>query len=177
LRSIPDNIEIEEKEGMSTMSKRPNVWLAVAGIVVTDDGKWLVVKKRYGGLLGKWSFPAGFVEPDETVDEAVKREILEETGIPVTVEGLVGVRSGVIKEQISDNMLLFLCRPLHSEVVYQESELYEAAFKTLEELENDPNSSLLIDYCTKLPNLSLLKETKAMDPGQIFNYSSYKLFF
>lgn len=159
------------------MGKRENVWLAVAGIVVTDDGRWLVVKKRYGGLKGKWSFPAGFVEEDETVDEAVKREVLEETGIHVKVEGLVGVRSGVIKEKISDNMLLFLCSPLNKDVVYQEGELYDAAFKTIEELENDSASSLLIHYCAKLPQLSVLEETNAMDPGQIFKYSSYKLFF
>ncbi|KPB04733.1 NUDIX hydrolase [Bacillus sp. CHD6a] len=159
------------------MGKRENVWLAVAGIVVDDDGKWLVVKKRYGGLKGKWSFPAGFVEANETVDEAVAREILEETGINVKVEGLIGVRSGVIKDKISDNMLLFLCSPLDHDVVYQESELSDAAFKTLEELERDPDSSLLIHYCSKLTNLSVLKETKTMNPGHIFNYSSYKLFF
>ncbi|KMJ58824.1 NUDIX hydrolase [Bacillus sp. LL01] len=159
------------------MGKRDNVWLAVAGIVITDDGKWLVVKKSYGGLKGKWSFPAGFVEADETVDEAVKREVLEETGINVQVEGLIGVRSGVIKEKISDNMLLFLCTPLNADVVYQESELSDAAFKSMEELENDPDSSLLIHYCAKLTNLSVLKEANTMNPGQIFNYSSYKLFF
>ncbi|MCM3618982.1 NUDIX hydrolase [Sutcliffiella horikoshii] len=159
------------------MRKRENVWLAVAGIVVDEDGKWLVVKKSYGGLKGKWSFPAGFVESNETADEAVKREVLEETGIKVEVEGLVGVRSGVIDEQISDNMLLFLCTPLTKSVKYQEGELLDAAFKSIEELESDPASSLLINYCAKLTNLSLLKETNAMDPGQIFNYSSYKLFF
>ncbi|UAL46754.1 NUDIX hydrolase [Sutcliffiella horikoshii] len=159
------------------MGKRENVWLAVAGIVVAEDGKWLVVKKSYGGLKGKWSFPAGFVEANETVDEAVAREILEETGIRVKVDGLVGVRSGVIKERISDNMLLFLCTPLNKDVVYQESELSDAAFKSLEELESDPDSSLLIHYCSKLTNLSILKETNAMNPGQVFNYSSYKLFF
>ncbi|CAG9621037.1 NUDIX domain-containing protein [Sutcliffiella rhizosphaerae] len=159
------------------MAKRENVWLAVAGIVISEDGRWLVVKKRYGGLKGKWSFPAGFVEKNETVDEAVKREIMEETGIEVKVEGLIGVRSGVIMEKISDNMLLFLCTPHHTNVVFQESELYDAAFITLDDLQNSPDSSLLIHYCTKLPNLHLLKETPPMNPGNIFNYSAYKLFF
>ncbi|WP_152446632.1 NUDIX domain-containing protein [Bacillus sp. THAF10] len=159
------------------MAKRENVWLAVAGIVVTDDGRWLVVKKKYGGLKGKWSFPAGFVEENETVDEAVRREILEETGITVKVEGLVGVRSGVIQERISDNMLLFLCTPLHANVVYQKSELIDAAFKTMDELQDDPDSSLLIHYCTKMEGLTMLKETKSMNPGDVFQYSSYKLFF
>ncbi|MGD6832531.1 NUDIX hydrolase [Sutcliffiella halmapala] len=159
------------------MSKRGNVWLAVAGVVRSEDGKWLVVKKKYGGLRGKWSFPAGFVEQNETVDEAVKREILEETGVTVRVEGLIGVRSGVIKGEISDNMLIFLCRPLDEAVLYQQSELSDAAFMTKEALEEDPDTSLLIHYCINQENLSLLKGTKPMNPGDIFGYSSYKLFF
>ena len=35
----------------------------------------------------KWSLPAGFVNEGETVDEAVKREVLEETGIVAHVKG------------------------------------------------------------------------------------------
>ena len=159
------------------MSKRGNVWLAVAGIVRSEDGRWLVVKKKYGGLKGKWSFPAGFVEQNETVDEAVKREILEETGVKVSVDGLIGVRSGVIKEEISDNMLIFLCSPKTDEVVIQQSELFCAAFLTKEELEQDPDTSLLIHYCINQGNHSLLKGTEPMNPGDIFGYSSYKLFF
>lgn len=159
------------------MSKRGNVWLAVAGVVISEDGNWLVVKKRYGGLKGKWSFPAGFVDANETVDEAVKREILEETGINVSVEGILGVRSGVLKNQISDNMIIFLCKPTELNVIYQQSELYDAAFKSVEELKDDPNTSLLIHYCMAQVEYSLLKQTDPMNPGDIFGYSSYKLFF
>ena len=87
------------------MERCKNVWLAVSGLVISDTGEWLVVNKRYGGLKGQWSLPAGFVKNDETVDEAVIREVLEETGIHTEIEGMVGVRSGVIKGEISDNML------------------------------------------------------------------------
>lgn len=38
-------------------------------------------------VKGKWSLPAGFVNEGETVDEAVKREVLEETGIVAHVKG------------------------------------------------------------------------------------------
>ena len=59
----------------------------VSGLVATKDGRWLFVKKKYSGLKGKWSLPAGFVNEGETVDEAVKREVLEETGIVAHVKG------------------------------------------------------------------------------------------
>ncbi|WP_031310541.1 NUDIX domain-containing protein, partial [Bacillus thuringiensis] len=54
------------------MEKRGKVWLAVSGLVATKDGRWLFVKKKYSGLKGKWSLPAGFVNEGETGDEAVK---------------------------------------------------------------------------------------------------------
>ena len=49
--------------------------------LVLKDGKILLVK-RTGKLLegGKWGLAGGYVDRDETVKEAAKREILEETG-------------------------------------------------------------------------------------------------
>ena len=79
--------------------KRSNVLLGVVGLALIDQGEWLVVRKRYGGLEGKWSFPAGFVEPGETVDQAVVREVQEETGIEIIVQGLIGFRTGVIDKR------------------------------------------------------------------------------
>ena len=73
---------------MSNQEKRGKVWLAVSGLVKSTEGQWLVVKKRYGGLKGKWSLPAGFVDEGETADEAVIREVKEETGIDCTVKGI-----------------------------------------------------------------------------------------
>ena len=54
---------------------------AVVDAVVIKDSQILLVK-RTGKLLegGKWALAGGFVERDETVSQAAKREILEETG-------------------------------------------------------------------------------------------------
>lgn len=54
---------------------------AVVDNLVLKDGKILLVK-RTGKILegNKWGLVAGFVERDETLEEAAKREIMEETG-------------------------------------------------------------------------------------------------
>ncbi|MCF6409049.1 NUDIX domain-containing protein [Pseudalkalibacillus salsuginis] len=155
--------------------KRGNVWLAVAGIVNYND-QWLVVKKKYGGLTGKWSFPAGFVDEGETVDEAVKREILEETGIEAEIIGVLGIRSGVIKEQISDNMIIFQMEAVGGVLKAQESEIGEVAFRSENELLNDPDSSLMIQFFLgKSHDLSGFS-THDLDPGTQFGYTNYKIF-
>ena len=44
-------------------------------------------------MLGKWSFPSGFVDAGEVVAEAAVRETLEEAGVEVRIERLLGVYS------------------------------------------------------------------------------------
>lgn len=158
--------------------ERGNVWLGVAGIVINTKGEWLVVQKRYGGLNGKWSLPAGFVEGTETVDQAVLREIKEETGIDAQVVQLIGFRSGVIKEKISDNMAIFFLHPLDPEQVPdpQLDELYEARWMTPEQLLEDDRTTSMIKVFLKVNQEAGFETREGLDPGPVFGYSSYKLF-
>lgn len=157
--------------------KRSKVWLCVSGLVKSSDGKWLVVKKRYGGLEGKWSLPAGFVENGETVDEAVLREVKEETGIDCLVKGLIGIRTGVINDEISDNMIMFLLEPLGNlQLKHQEKELYEAKFISPESLVQDPETSVLLRYLASRKDFLLNPCTNGINPGNHFGYTDYKLF-
>jgi ADP-ribose pyrophosphatase YjhB (NUDIX family) len=163
---------------MNSGEKRGKVWLAVAGLVKSKDGQWLVVKKRYGGLKGKWSLPAGFVEMGETADEAVIREVREETGIECRVIGLIGLRTGVIKEEISDNLLHFLLEPIaEGDVIHQENELYDARFMAPEELLLEKDASIILQYLIE-NNFSFSKPGICdVNPGDQFGYTAYKLFF
>ncbi|RTQ93074.1 NUDIX domain-containing protein [Lysinibacillus telephonicus] len=159
---------------------RGKVWLGVAGVVVNSKGQWLVVKKKYSGLKGVWSLPAGFVKVGETADEAVVREIMEETGIDCEVTGLVGFRSGVIRNEVSDNMAIFCCKPLNENqsIHIQELELSDARWITIDELLNGGGSSVMLQEMAsdELIKYQLLKKD-GINPGDIFSYSSYKLFF
>ncbi|MFN0154362.1 MAG: NUDIX hydrolase [Gaiella sp.] len=59
-----------------------------AAIVFDDHGRVLLVKENYG--RHRWSLPGGAIEQDETPEEAVIRETLEETGLVVGIDHLVG---------------------------------------------------------------------------------------
>jgi ADP-ribose pyrophosphatase YjhB (NUDIX family) len=162
---------------LGNREKRGKVWLAVSGLVISADGKWLVVKKRYGGLKGQWSLPAGFVEAGETADEAVLREVREETGLHCTVKGMIGLRSGVIKDEISDNMLIFLLEPTGEGLLkHQEHELYEASFISPEKLLLEKESSILLHYLIKQNQASIMQVIDGINPGDQFGYTAYKIF-
>ncbi|ALC89493.1 NUDIX hydrolase [Bacillus sp. FJAT-18017] len=159
-------------------NKRGKVWLAAAGLVVSKEGKWLVVKKSYGGLKGKWSIPAGFVDEGETADEAAVREVKEETGLDCEVKGLIGLRTGVIEEVTSDNLLLFLLEVKGEGLIsIQEREIVEAAYLSPAELMEDADTSVLIHYLIGLGKLQNLPGKEGLDPGNLFGYTTYKLFF
>ncbi|RDI41475.1 NUDIX domain-containing protein [Falsibacillus pallidus] len=157
-------------------AKRGNVWLGVSGLVVDENGRWLVVKKKYSGLKGKWSFPAGFVKNDETADEAVMREVLEETGIDTSLNGLIGLRTGVIKGEISDNMLLFALSPLHTNIKIQHDELMDVQWMHPDALLQDPNASVLLHKMAKEALRDTKQLTDGINPGDQFGYTAYKLF-
>lgn len=162
-----------------TKSKRGNVWLGAAGLVVNSNNEWLVVKKRYGGLHGNWSLPAGFVNPDETIDQAALREVKEETGIDCSLIGLIGFRSGVIRGGVSDNMGVFLLKAIDEkqEIQAQLSELYEAEWQTPEDLATDDSASVMLHEMANFLLEEGFEAIEDVDPGEIFGYSSYKLFF
>ncbi|WP_080844243.1 NUDIX domain-containing protein [Cytobacillus gottheilii] len=159
------------------MSKRGNVWLAAAGLVISEKGEWLVVKKKYGGLKGMWSIPAGFVHEGETADAAAVREVFEETGISCKVKGMIGLRTGVIKEEISDNMLIFLLEPLaESNIKIQEKEIEEAMFIKPEHIVNQTQSSIMLKHLLNRSEEIMQQAIENINPGKQFSYTAYKLF-
>ncbi len=61
--------------------------------LVARDGKLALVRRGVEPHLGRWSFPSGFVDRGERVEDAAVRETLEETGLHVRLRGLVGLYS------------------------------------------------------------------------------------
>ncbi len=60
------------------------------GAIAVDEEQILLIRRGRSPARGRWSVPGGRVERDETLAEAVVRELYEETGLVGICEGLVG---------------------------------------------------------------------------------------
>lgn len=157
---------------------RGKVWLGVAAVIENHAGEWLVVEKTYGGLKGRWSLPAGFVQQAETADMAAQREVKEETGIDCTIQGLIGFRTGVIREDISDNMAIFYGKALTEHIQIQEDEIIAAYWIAPEQLAQDEKSSMMLKEMTLRHVVQYqLDCISGTNPGDVFGYTAYQLFF
>jgi L-aspartate-alpha-decarboxylase len=58
---------------------------------VYSEDRLLFVKRGAAPRKGSWALPSGFVEPDESPEETVLRELREETGIRGSIQNLIGV--------------------------------------------------------------------------------------
>ena len=57
----------------------------IADAVFVDQNRVLLVQQRKSSAYGLWSFPGGHVEPGETVEQAVHREVREELGVKLAL--------------------------------------------------------------------------------------------
>ena len=69
------------------------------GAVIVDDGRVLLVKRKYEPLKGQWSLPGGMVEIGETLETALTREMLEETGLRVDVGPVIEVFDRIMRDE------------------------------------------------------------------------------
>ncbi len=77
------------------MRKYPDRPIVGVGAVIFDAGRVLLIKRAHEPLKGEWSLPGGALDVGETLEAAVAREVLEETGLEVEVGPLIDVLDSI----------------------------------------------------------------------------------
>jgi len=102
----------------------------ICGALAIKDDKFAIVQEAQGLVRGKWNIPAGHMDEDENINSATIREVKEETGLDIKLEGLIGVYQH--KSNLGNNVVAFY---FHSSVIGGE-------------LKNDPEEILDVKWVT-----------------------------
>lgn len=86
------------------MTSTPRHSVSVAAVVTDDTDKILVIKRRD---TGAWQLPGGVLELHETIEDGVRREVEEETGVRVNPDRLTGIYKNMPRGIIA---LVFRCK-------------------------------------------------------------------
>ena len=84
---------------MNDRRKYPDRPYVGVGAVIVQDGRVLIVKRKYDPLAGQWSIPGGAVEVGETLAASVTREMLEETGLEIEVGPVIEVFDRITRDE------------------------------------------------------------------------------
>ncbi|MBI3329907.1 MAG: NUDIX domain-containing protein [Nitrospinae bacterium] len=107
--------------------------IGVGGAVVYE-GRLLMVRRASRRGRGNWQVPGGFIEPDETIEAAVVREVAEEAGVQAEVVGVLGIRSRYDPANGNSMYVILLLRPISGEPTPDGQEVDQARYFTLEEI-------------------------------------------
>jgi 8-oxo-dGTP diphosphatase len=104
----------------------------ISAAIITSEGRVLMVRRRVKEGELSWQFPAGGIEEGETPEEAAVRETLEETGLKVEAERLIGQR---VHPKTGREMSYTACRVVDGDAhVADADELDAVAWVSLEEI-------------------------------------------
>ena len=79
-----------------------------AGVILTENNKMLLVKRKYDPFKGDWSLPAGFMEYEESPEECAIREIKEELNLEIKINRLFNVYSGSDDPRTNAVLIIYL---------------------------------------------------------------------
>lgn len=110
--------------------------IGVGGVVIRD-GKALLIRRGLEPGRGWWQIPGGYAEHDETVIDAVVREVYEEAGVEARVLDVLGFRhsiGGSIGGPSTNVYIIFRLEPLEGEPRCDREEVTGAGYFSLDEI-------------------------------------------
>jgi len=82
------------------------------GLLIEMDGGVVLIQRGHPPHQGEWTLPSGFVEADESAEEAAIREAEEETGLKVDIIELMGINSFPEGPPVSGIMIFYRMKPI-----------------------------------------------------------------
>jgi len=121
--------------------------LLTVDAVIAKDGRFVLIRRKNEPFKGLWALPGGFVEVGETVEDAVRREAREETGLDIELIALLGVYSDPKRDPRGHTVsVVYLAKPVGGELCAADDAAEAAYFSP----KDDPD--LAFDHAIILNN-------------------------
>ena len=119
--------------------------IEVVAAIIYKDGAYFATQRGYGEFEGMWEFPGGKIEPGESREVALKREIQEELGVDIVIENLL-CTTDYDYPSFHLTMHCYLCSVVSGEIELREHMSARwLTTKTLDSVEWLPADKYIID--------------------------------
>jgi len=110
----------------------------IVGGIIEKDGYILLVQEAKEKCRGKWNIPAGHLENSESIIEGAIREIKEECGCDVEINGILKIGNIVLKDN-NVILIVFATKLISNNIVYNKDEILDVKWFSYDEIINMKN--------------------------------------
>lgn len=117
----------------------------IVGGIIEKDGKYLLVQEAKKKCYEKWNFPAGHLDFNESLEQGAIREIKEETGCDVKLDGVCYVANRILENDLFV-MIVFNAKLINENIAFDREEILDVKWFDYEEIVNKMDSMLRGTY-------------------------------
>lgn len=117
----------------------------IVGGVIEKEGKYLLVQEAKKKCYEKWNFPAGHLEFNESLEQGAIREIKEETGCDVKLDGVCYVANRILEDDLFV-MIVFNAKLINENIEFDKEEILDVKWFDYDEIVNKMESMLRGNY-------------------------------
>ena len=144
--------------------------VVIAGCLIVRNGKVLMVQEAKEKCYGKWNFPAGHVDENESIIDAAIREVYEETGCKVKLTGVLPIcmASGKNGDRL---MVRFTADIIDENIKFDTEEILDVKWIDINDIKNMAKEELR-GYDVSIQFLKDFENNKIY-PLEVFNNETY----
>ena len=117
----------------------------IVGGIIEKEGKYLLVQEAKKKCYEKWNFPAGHLDFNESLEQGAIREIKEETGCDVKLDGVCYVANRILEDDLF-LMIVFNAKLINENIEFDKEEILDVTWFDYDEIVNKMESMLRGNY-------------------------------